>query len=430
MRKCYYSGVEGKQHYNACIDAGVKNVLASFLYLENNDPDLIRHRKLANPEVSFMIDSGAHTIMSDKAKYGAWALQDFEAYIKRYIKWLRSNRDFIECAVELDIDWVVGKPVVEGWQKKFFIPLVEEGFNIIFVWHKERGQEGWENMSSQFAYIGLPGELSSEPDFNKYMAVARRYNTKVHGFAATKQSDFRDWPWYTADSTTWKSSERYGTLIHWDEHAQKLIFEEDKTKRVLYRRYFEKYNLDADGIIQDKNYKEVTKYALISMRRMEDFYAERNKERVFFYDLRLPHPKAVMNLSLTDVPALWKMMRPEVLFKAHVNETNLRRVRSFLAAIAAVQYKSDAWLLGSPDALKFLGAYFPKLVSPQLADMQVFQKELSAFIAPPNPPPLQRMDAEQYTPTNNPPKRRDEKDLELADLEPDLVLNFFKPEDL
>jgi hypothetical protein len=415
MRFCFYSGVEGGQHFAACINAGVKAVLASFLYLEKTDINLIKKRKQKNPQIKFLIDSGAHTFQSDKTKYGSWSLPDFEAYLARYVKWIRANKDVIESAVELDIDWIVGTPVVEGWQKRYFEPLLAEGIDTIFVWHKQRGLEGWEEMCSRFSYVGLPGEFSGEPDFNKYMAVAKRYTTKVHGFAATKLADLRDWPWYSTDSTSWKAAERFGTLIHWDERKQKLVTEPDKSQRAQYRKFFEQFGLNADAIIQDTDYREVTKYALISFRRMEEFYAQKYKDRINYYDLRLPHPKAVRLVSDKQVLRFWQLFRPATLFKQHESETRPVELRKYLAALSAVQHREEAWLTVNPDALKFLGVYFPKQITPKITDIGTFQKELAVYIAPPNPPPLRRSDESHFIPVNA-PKARELEEVSVDDL--------------
>ncbi len=413
----FYSGTEGAQHFQACIDAGCKRLLISYLYLEKSDLSLIKKRKKKYPELEYMIDSGAHSIQSDKQKYASWSLQDFENYLKRYVAWIRANRQVIDSCVELDIDWNVGINVVEGWQKKYFLPLLEEGINVIFVWHKQRGLEAFEDMCSRFPYVGLPGEFSSEKDFNKYVTVAKRYTTKLHGFAANKQSDLRDYPWFSGDATTWKSSERYGTLIHWDEQDQRLYFEEDKSKRWQYRKSFEKHGLDADAIIADTNYREVTKYALISMRLMEEFYVRKYADRTFYYSLRLPHPNACVALTETEVSKAWELLRPDTLWPNHLAEKRLSMLRRYLAAIAAVQYRDYPFLDSNKTATDFLAAYFPKFIGPPLADPQVFQKELAQYISPPNPPALERVDAIHWIAENNPPKEREEKSFTPEELE-------------
>jgi len=286
-------------------------------------------------------------------------------------------------------------------------------------------------MCAKFPYVGLPGEMSSEPDFNKYMMVARRYMTKVHGFAATKQSDFRDHSWYSVDSITWKTSEIYGTLIHWDERKQLLSFDPDKNNRAAYTSDFIRHGLNAAAIIADTDYKEVTKYALISMRGMERHYEQRYAHRTFYYERRLPHPRALeKSVPILEIARLWASLKPADLFKKHQSENNLNKLRIFLVALACVQYKDYALLKTLPDALAFLQEYFAKLVTPVLTDEVVFQKELAAYLSPANPPPLGRVDSAHYIPTNNAPKSRAASSYRIEDLEEDVAKVPFRIEDI
>lgn len=423
------SGIESKQHFHACVDAGVKYMLTSFYqFYDGGDRDIVRKRKKQFPQLQFMVDSGAHTFISDYTKFQSWKREDFEKYVQDYCAWLEENREYIFCAVELDIDYAlnmlfgggasstVGTSIVEGWQKQYFRPLEEKGLPIIYVWHVERKLEGWEQMCAQFGYVGLPGEMSKEPDFNKYITVARRYCAKIHGFGATKLIDYRDVPWYSIDSTSWKASERYGVLIHWDANNQKLIQEQDKSKRVLYRHHFEKHGLDADGIIHDTNYKEVTKYALISMRAMELFYEAKYANRVFYYELRLPPVAVVLRMNNLQLRKWWAKFRPAEVFPQHQTQ-DPKVMRTFLAAISAVQNRQESWAKSNPNAERFLSAYFPQMVSPWVTDISVFQREMALRTSPPNPPVLKRLDPELYIPQNNPPKARPVEEMSLDDLE-------------
>lgn len=430
----FFSGVEGKQHYEACVQAGAKHVLTSYLqFFQKGDLDFVKRRKLANPEINIMVDSGAHTFLTDWQKYSTWTRKQFDAYAEGYAKWLYDNRKYLFAAVELDIDYCLnmvlgggavhstfGTNIVEQWQKNLFIPLEAKGLPICFVWHTQRRLEGWEEMCSKFSYVGLPGTMSSDADFNKYITVARRYATKIHGFAATKQADFRDWPWFSIDSITWKTSEMYGTLIHWDGHNQKLVYEEDKSARAQYRSYFLKHGLDADGIIKDTAYKEVTKYALISMRAMEAFYEKKFAARTFYYEMRLPMPPVcIKGMESKEVWSAWLKFRPEILFKADAEEKSEFKVRQFLAAISCVQNRMDSLINSTPAYREFLERHFARMMLPAMADPVVFQKEMAVYLTPPNPPALQRVDVEHYLASNNPPKRRPDPAYEMSDLEVD-----------
>jgi hypothetical protein len=429
----YFSGVEGQQHFDAATDAGAQHVLMSYLYARKAGLDLVKRRKQQHPHLKFMIDSGAHTFQSschNHPVYSKWKEADYEKYLEEYIEWLEANRQYIECAVELDISYPInvssgrdsksnyGYDVIANWQKSYFIPLQQTGMEIIYVFHGGSGGAGreiqvWEEMCSQFPYVGLPGEKSSDPDFNKYITVARRYTTKIHGFAATKQADFRDWPWFSIDSTTWKSSERYGTLIHWDPHQQRLLFEEDKSKRAKYRKYFQKFGLNAQAIIDDTNYREVTKYALISMSEMEKFYQQKYSTRTFYYELRLPPAKVIKKMKSAEIQRWWKILRAESLFKEHTG-LNFLEQQAILMHLSAVQYK-EANLVQSAASEKFLSVYFQKQLV--LGPIEELQKELAVFIAPPNPPAMQRTASEHYIATNSPPRRRADEIIDPDDLE-------------
>jgi hypothetical protein len=285
--RCFFSGVESDQHWGQCISAGVRNVLMSYWQCYQGRGDLIAKRTKAHPQMRFLIDSGAHSFIVDWEKFKSWKQKDFEDYVKGYAKWLDDNRQYIFAAVELDIDYclnmvlggdatsTVGDAMVERWQREYFAPLEAKGLSIIYVWHENRGMAGWEDMCARHGYVGLPGEFSKKPDFNKYMAVARRYTARVHGFAATKQMDFAEIPWYSGDSITWKTGEMYGTLIDWDPRAQKLTFIDNKAERTIAKDRMDRNGFDTSAILGDSNYKEVTRFSLWSMRQMEAFYAHK-----------------------------------------------------------------------------------------------------------------------------------------------------------
>jgi hypothetical protein len=424
--KNYFSGCEGKQHFEAVVKSGAEHALCSYLYVRKAGVDLLKDRKKKFPHMQFMVDSGAHTLIeSYHQKFKSWKVKDFEDYCIAYRDWLLQNLDYIDVAVELDIDYCInmatgnqpdapyGAKVVKEWQDKYFRPLEEKGLPIIYCWHEPRGMQGWEEMCSDFSYVGLPGEFSSNPDFNKYVTVAKRYTTRIHGFAATKQADFRDWPWYSIDSTSWKDSERYGVLLHWDEHKQRFLYDQDKTRRHLYRDAMLKYGLPADKIIAGKDYKSFTIFALISMTLMEKFYQRKYSTRVFYYELRLPHPKAISKMSNQAVNQFWDKCHGDEKFQMTASMKDKWEVCYWLSM---VQYKQPG-ILTLPNAVVFFNKFFGGLLAANPNDIVGLQKALAEFISPPNPPPVPRSLPAHYVPSNNPPRQREEEPLTLEDYE-------------
>lgn len=427
--RMYASGVESGMHYGHCVRAGLRHCLLSYLQFYKHDTSIVKARKRKNPEMQFMVDSGAFTFITEWQKFMSWTRSDFEKYLQGYIEWLKRNQEYVTIAVEYDIDHTlnmalggnanstIGGSIVQGWQEKMFRPLVENGMDIIFVWHENRGIDGWEDMCRRYAHVGMPGHFSSTPEvMNRHVSVARRYLTKIHGFAATKQLDFRDVPWFTVDSITWKTGEMYGTLIVWDERQQKLIFEDDKTKRIYYRNIIDRAGFNSASIIADNDYKEVTRFGLWSMRQMELFYERQYATRPFYYDVRLPHWQVISRLGAKAAMNWWsKTLRASEIFKMHANRP-LKDVLVYLAALAAAQYGDLTYISSSQPAQDFLAAYFPKLIVPLVSDPTVLQKEVANYVIPPNPPSLLRTSAEHFVGATG-PKARDSGEWSVEDLE-------------
>jgi hypothetical protein len=426
--KAYFSGVESGQHWQHCVDAKVKHVLMSYWQFRDKNPNIIRDRKKQYPHINFMVDSGAHTFITAWRKFTHWTRKDFDDYVAEYADWIKRNGKYVTAVVECDLDFTLneilaqnrasnlGPQIVQSWQQKHFMPLQKMGIDVIYVWHEERKMEGWEQMCSQFDYVGLPGYMSSEPDFNKYISIARRYSTRIHGFAATKQIDFRDVPWYSIDSITWKSPEMWGVMLVWDERNQKFISEGDKSKRYKYADIIRRAGFDADKICKDADYKLGTKFGLYSMRQMEAFYEKKYQDRIFYYELRMPHRDVIAQVDKPQVREWWKLFRPDVLFKDFAN-SKTSQIRQILSAISAVQNGDVAYLTATPFAMDFMGKVFPKLVNPLVSDIKILQQELANYTSPPNPPPLARTEDFHYQPSGIMPKTRDDEVYNIADLE-------------
>ena len=346
-------------------------MLMSYLYVQKQ-PGILAARNKAAPHIKYMLDSGAHTLQTSmgKAPYNTWKLVDFENYLQGYATYLQKNASTVYAAVELDVAYSInvatgrngsdpyGDSVVESWRKNVFLPLQRKGMSIIYVWHKSQGHSGWEDLCANYPYVGLPGEMSKKDDFNVHMAVAKRYLTRVHGFAATKQSDFRDHQWFSIDSTTWKAGEIYGTLPVWNEAGQKLKFV-CKGEREPYRHIFVAQGLNADKIINDSDYSEVTRSSLKAMSDMEKFFKNRDKKKIFYYELRLPAPSRVLNKwTALRVKNIWKrLFRPAECFPEHAAPTSLETVRKWLHALACAQYRELQTL--TKEGETFLKVYFP-----------------------------------------------------------------------
>lgn len=422
--KNFLSGVESGQHFQAAMDAGAQHVLMSYLYAIKQPAGMLASRRAKYPKLKIMIDSGAHTLQTSMGKepYKSWTMKDLETYVRAYAKWIEANRANIYAAVELDVavsvnmvsgrrwDDPYGDTVVDGWRRNIFMPLQRKGLNIIYVWHASQGQQGWEDLCANFPYVGLPGEMSKNEDFGAYMATAKRYLTKVHGFAATKLADYRDHPWFSVDSITWKAGEIYGTLPVWNSANQRLKFV-NKGEREPYRKIFEEQGVNADKVINDTDYQEVTRSSLKSMIGMELFFKERYKDRTYYYEMRLPSPDRVLKAwTPLRVSNVWKkLMRPAEVFPDHAKPTPPETLRRFVHALSCAQYRELNQL--TVEGKAFLTHYFPTPMQSTPIDSMMLAKEISIKISPGNVKTLLRETEDDYADNSNTPKRRQEESI-------------------
>jgi len=436
----FVSGVEPDHHFQWAYDAGNRNMLMSYLWIVKMNKTLAS-RAIKTPGIDWMIDSGAHTFQKsmDSAPYKTWTLKDFENYAEAYVKWLHDNRGQYRCAVELDIAYSInvaakkaspndpyGDYVVEQWRKELFLPLLKKGVDIIFVWHDSQGLQGWENLCATYSYVGLPGEMSSKADFNSYMTVAKRYTTRVHAFAGTKQSDFRDWPWFSLDSTSWKAGEIYGTLPHWFDKRQKLKFLK-KGEREPAREDYVRWGLDAEKIINDLDYQQVTFAALKSYAEMEHFYEQLFSKKTFYYQLRLPHPGVFMGRYKKDKNILrcWNRFRPEACFPQFYQEKAISKIREWLHAISCVQYRELGQM--TAEGKLFVSTLLPTHFGAGTTDDLALAREMSMLVSPVNEEATRRTSEDDFADQVNVAKVRTDVLAEITDDDiPDFLLDQFR----
>jgi hypothetical protein len=180
-------------------------------------------------------------------------------------------------------------------------------------------------------------------------------------------------------------------------------------------------------IIKDSDYREVTRYALWCMASMEAFYARIYATRTFYWELRLPHPKAFGAFTRSYLENIWRKMRPEDNFKEHVALTG-KPLRKVLRALASVQHACLDIAKESDSVKDFLKTYFEAFAVPAMrgdaVDWKLFQKELSMRIAPKVRAALPRTERVHFEDNDLAPRAR-EFDFDALDLDDDDFLELF-----
>ena len=178
-------------------------VLESFFYSESWQTEYIKNHWKA-----FLLDSGAFSFMS---KPGVKV--DFDAYLGKYIDYI--NAHDIKHFFELDIDSVVGLPKVEKMRDRL---ERETGKKCIPVFHRSRGKDYWLDMVKAYDYVAIGGFAikAIKPAEFKYMdwfiKTAKDADCKIHALGFTNQKGLNRYKFYSADSSSWTSSLRFGTV--------------------------------------------------------------------------------------------------------------------------------------------------------------------------------------------------------------------------
>ena len=177
------------------------NRLESFFYIKDE-------RKLIHKYNSFLLDSGAFTFMGQqKGKI------DWHQYIENYANFINTYK--VNHFFELDIDSIVGIDEVEKLRNKLELLT---GKQCIPVWHKSRGLEYWKKMTKEYNYVAIGGIVTKEIKKQEYgmftglLQLAKKEQCKVHGLGFTNIELLKKYPFYSVDSTTWLSGNRFGRL--------------------------------------------------------------------------------------------------------------------------------------------------------------------------------------------------------------------------
>ena len=191
--------------------------LESFFYITEKDEALIHKYK------GFLLDSGAFTFMSNAKGDIKW-----DEYIEKYADFI--NKHDIKHFFELDIDVLVGINEVERLRVKLEKLTNKKS---IPVWHKFRGKDYWLRMVKDYDYVAVGGIVTKEikPSEYKYFTwllnEAKKENCKVHALGFTNLKGLTKYPFYSVDSTSWLSGNRFGAIYYFDG---KTMQKQDKQK--------------------------------------------------------------------------------------------------------------------------------------------------------------------------------------------------------
>ena len=220
-------------------------ILESFYYIRGSRMEFLK--KCGD----FLLDSGAFTYMTNSNKNENWDL-----YIEEYANFI--NKFDIKHFFELDIDSIVGLKEVERLREKL---ETLTGKKCIPVWHKSRGKEYFLRMCEKYKYVAIGGIVSKEIKESEYHYLkwlvneASKRGAKVHGLGFTNTKWLKSIQFYSVDSTSYASGNRFG--IYYLFINGEVVRQKIKNKRVKNGKGLNLHNF--------KEWVKFQKYALKNM---------------------------------------------------------------------------------------------------------------------------------------------------------------------
>lgn len=258
----FYAVLRAKWEMEALSIIPPVRVLMSYYYF-SKDFDLVRN--LIDKNYDIIIDSGAYSAMTMGASI------DIDEYCKFIIG--------VGAKTYVGLD-VIGNPEATAKNIKY---MEDEYFlNPIPTFHVGGDLRHLEALK-EYPYIAIGGmifntEIERQTDRVWNTILTKMPGVNVHGFGLTGINLISRYPWYSIDSSTYKSCRRYG--------FQLVIlngFKFDNIPEKEYRKILTQMGYKLDGLSNYEKYKIYDFHSYESYRRLADHLTEINKIKDFSY---------------------------------------------------------------------------------------------------------------------------------------------------
>ena len=187
------------------------NILLSYHYFKNKNLDKLLYETFKLNLSNVFFDSGAFSAHT----------QGVEIYIDDYIEYINKYKHLFTVYSNLD--------VIRDFKSTYKNQLIMEqsGLNPLPVFHAGSPFTELERLCEKYDYIALGGMVSFHikkrmPFLIKSFKIAKKYNTKYHGFGCTTYKILKSLPFFSVDSSSSTSGVRYGNLTFFEEKYGKF----------------------------------------------------------------------------------------------------------------------------------------------------------------------------------------------------------------
>lgn len=278
-----------KKHFSLMKKCDVEHILVSYHFIKS--VDRLFERMDGYVPKTFMLDSGAFSVW---ANGGTIDLQAYIAFAKQLREKLPTKCEFN--VVNLDV--LPGKfgviPTQEereqsaeqGWQN--MLKIEAEGLKVIHVYHQHENLKWLEKMREKLPYIGIsPANDVSMKQKLAFMDSCYKKITddfighrtaglykdinpfiKTHGFAVTSPDQLYRYPLYSADSSSWVSAGRYGTIpLFYDDLSIKWLHYKNKNEVLKHWDYVKSLGMEKLGA---DDWQDRTELAIRSYQKLQE----------------------------------------------------------------------------------------------------------------------------------------------------------------
>jgi len=168
-------------------------------------------------------DPDGPLLFVDSGGFSAYS-QRKEVDIGRYAEWLHQWEGWYVACANLD-DKASWRKTLRNQQE-----LESRGIRPIPIYHGGEPLSLLRDYVQEYKYVAFGGltnktteRYALESLFEQALRVCAEYGAVVHGFGTSTSGFFWRYPFYSADSSSWTSSHRYGRLPLYDPKSRKIV---------------------------------------------------------------------------------------------------------------------------------------------------------------------------------------------------------------
>lgn len=273
--RMFFAGAENNKIRKWLKEAGVEKILISYHYMIERGVNV---KNVLKDFPYVIIDSGAFTLYQVLFKNREKI--NYEKYMNKYLDFLYKYKGKFFFAANFDLDIVLGTDLINEWNKYFEELEEKHGQRICYVVHDDTlPYRNLYRYFEKYNYIGVSGGYYGKDDVGYFSQVynlslmKRKY---VHGFGLTNFVMMSQFPFYSADSTTYLGGARYGSTYVFNGSYFETWDYFQKYRRKILKHWCEKWDIDYKGLIND-DVEWVTKFNIKAWLENEKIFNRRTK---------------------------------------------------------------------------------------------------------------------------------------------------------